>query len=993
MLLSVTLVAQDFEISNFSARNTSNQSQIFSILEDSQHNLWIGTQGGGLLRYDGQFNTISLGEKGNPSVVKKIVQTQNGMIWVLTEKRLFRTVGRGFSEIASQPGDCICRYDSSSVFLINNKTVSIARDLDKNDFIALPKTPDRKIYDCLTDQSGQIWIATNQGVLTISQDKEINLLTTEEGLTSRDVRSVLEDRSGQIWLGTHRSGISKITGDSIIRFEYSDPIEEAGALNVMYEDRSGNLLFGTEQSGLLIWNRNQKKFTRVDSRDGLESNDVKAIIQDSWNNYWIGTAGGGLSKLTAQQLPFKAITQSDGFEASSVYSIFKDNKGLTWLSTSDGLQIFDKGEFTNLTERYGWTNFPVYQMLEDEAGRIWAGTVGKGLIVIEDNQLLNIDRAGGLSSNRVTSMVKDSLGNIWVGTANRGITKFSEIEKDSTGLDYRFEVFDYEEKWPDYISDLYVDQEQRLWIASATGQLGYVSDTTYQEVKWSIGLTKVKVNILVEDDDGYLWGGTERNGIFKLNIYDDSLQFRFIDRRDGLTAGRVSTLSFDERGLWSGNGSGVDHILFDENGNLETIDFYGSKDGFISGRMGKQAILITDQYKWFGTRNGLMRYRGTVDESIRSKPFLQLQEIIVGDTSLSLALQNRFAMATREPDQRMQLTHQVNDLSFRLQAIDYRYPEGLRYQWTLGGRFDDWLPLTTEQQTTFRNLPPGDYTFVARAYQSLSDQYSDPVFFHFKIIPPIWERLWFKLMLMAIGILIIAFFFNRRVRAVERKARVEAEKLNLEKKLLQLEQKALQLQMNPHFIFNALNTIQGQINEKEHRTARYQLAKFSKLMRLTLENSRATFILLEDEVLTLENYLKLERASRNNHFDFEIIVDPDINPELDKIAPMMIQPFVENAIIHGVAHRPEGGKITVQFKKTRGMMQCTVEDNGIGRAAAEKLNSQQSEYHKSVALQVTRERLSLLSGGQQSSLQISDIKDDTGNIEGTKVLIRLPYRK
>ena len=147
---------------------------------------------------------------------------------------------------------------------------------------------------------------------------------------------------------------------------------------------------------------------------------------------------------------------------------------------------------------------------------------------------------------------------------------------------------------------------------------------------------------------------------------------------------------------------------------------------------------------------------------------------------------------------------------------------------------------------------------------------------------------------------------------IKAKAKQDRERLEMEKHLLELEQKALQLQMNPHFIFNALNTIQSQISEKDHQTARYQLAKFSKLMRAILENSRTSKISLETEIDTLKSYLVLEQFSRGQTFDFDIQIDLEDEDYEIFIPSMLIQPFVENAIIHGVAHLKEKkGKIGI----------------------------------------------------------------------------------
>ena len=160
-------------------------------------------------------------------------------------------------------------------------------------------------------------------------------------------------------------------------------------------------------------------------------------------------------------------------------------------------------------------------------------------------------------------------------------------------------------------------------------------------------------------------------------------------------------------------------------------------------------------------------------------------------------------------------------------------------------------------------------------------------------------------------------------------------------------------------------------------------------MRATLENSRLNVIPLEEEIQSLENYLAMEKMSRNNSFDYDIKIVGTTDPT-SLIPPMLIQPFVENAVIHGVAHVPEGGKIEVNFTQRNGFLEAMILDNGIGRAAAKERKSQIDAQHKSVALTVTQERLNLL-GNQQDGykrLEINDVSEE-GKVVGTKVLLRI----
>jgi LytS/YehU family sensor histidine kinase len=219
-------------------------------------------------------------------------------------------------------------------------------------------------------------------------------------------------------------------------------------------------------------------------------------------------------------------------------------------------------------------------------------------------------------------------------------------------------------------------------------------------------------------------------------------------------------------------------------------------------------------------------------------------------------------------------------------------------------------------------------------------------------------------------------------------------KLQMEKDIVELEQKALRLQMNPHFIFNALNSIQSQIGTGNDKEARYYLAKFSRLMRQILDNSRNTTITLQEEISTLENYLLIEKFCNGDRFDYSIEVPQGMETDFVRIPPMMIQPFVENAIKHGL-REIEGlgrrGKITIEFKENQDGIICTVTDNGIGRKRSEELNALSKEtYHRSTALLVTQERLDRMSEDtDKHSLEIVDLYEGSAP-SGTQVIIRIP---
>ncbi len=238
--------------------------------------------------------------------------------------------------------------------------------------------------------------------------------------------------------------------------------------------------------------------------------------------------------------------------------------------------------------------------------------------------------------------------------------------------------------------------------------------------------------------------------------------------------------------------------------------------------------------------------------------------------------------------------------------------------------------------------------------------------------------------ILFIAVLVILLFNRFKLR--QRNFQNELEKNNLE-----IEQKLLRSQMNPHFIFNSLNSIKSFIIENEPDSAEIYLGKFAKLMRYILDNSRESFIPVEDEINTLHLYMELEKVRFSNKFDFNINIEPEIDVERTYIPPMLIQPFVENSILHGITKKAEKGIINIELKKENNIIKCLIIDDGVGRKGSQKLKNQQKR--KSLGMQLIKERLGLINKqmAETISVEIIDLKDEYGNANGTKVELNIPF--
>jgi LytS/YehU family sensor histidine kinase len=207
--------------------------------------------------------------------------------------------------------------------------------------------------------------------------------------------------------------------------------------------------------------------------------------------------------------------------------------------------------------------------------------------------------------------------------------------------------------------------------------------------------------------------------------------------------------------------------------------------------------------------------------------------------------------------------------------------------------------------------------------------------------------------------------------------------------------KALRAQMNPHFIFNSLNSIQKYILKNEHFEASQYLTKFSRLIRLILDHSNQNSISLNSEIEMLKLYVEMESLRFDNKFDYKIITDENLQPDMVEIPSMLVQPYVENAIWHGLLHKETKGTLQLSFTKgEKNNLVVAIEDDGIGRQKAAELKSKQVLKKKSYGMQITEDRIAIINRVQHinATSAITDLEDENGNARGTKVELNIPLK-
>lgn len=993
--------AQQYNFRSYSVADGLPQSQVFALCEDKKGYLWIGTRGGGISRFDGiHFQTFTESDGLVNNYIKAIIEDNSGNIWIGTDGGLSRFNGKSFTNYTSKNGlpdniiNTLLKDISGNIWIGTDKGGLLKFDgKEFKVFTANDGLPQNRITCLFEDKNnGTLWIGTEKGVSKYD-GKNFQNFNTKSGLTSNILRAITKDSKGNLWFATYSDGVSKFDGKTFRNFTKKDGLVSNIVLSIT-EDKKGNIWFGTGLSGISIFDG--EKFNSITETEGLCNNIVSSLLKDSQGNIWIGTSGGGLCRYSDSR--FIHFTQSGHKLGNLVYAIEEDNAGNIWLASSaGGVSRYSDTGFTRFGKADGLTNHKIRTIFRDSINNLWFGTLGFGLFKYDGKTFTHYDRNDGISGNFINSITTDKKGNLWLATAGGGICYLPFTPELKSGKKKgRFKRFKAD-IGSDRVYSITSDNNDNLWlgtvgagvvkIANASDSLPVISVFPLKKENDG-GLT---VRTVLKDKTGNIWIGSAGTGVY---CYDGK-KFHTFDKKNGLSSDNIYSLVFDsENNLWIGTERGIDKLSFDQNFRISGIKNYSKSEGFSGIETIQNAAFLDSKNRlWFGTVNGTTVYNSAEDKLNLHQPKIHISAVKlffdkIEDTTLTKT-DSHWPFLPKD----LTLNHNQNHVSFEFIGINLRNPEMVQYKWFLEGFDKDWSPPTFRTEATYSNLPPCNYKFQVLAANEDGIWSSVPATFSFKITPPFWQKWWFRGAMLLLAGIVIYSAFALRLRQIKRKNEAERNKLALEKNVIELEQQALRLQMNPHFIFNALNSIQGFITRNDTAEAKRYLAKFSKLMRQTLENSRESFIPLAEEIEMLENYIALEKLSHKDRFEFEIELDDDIDPEAISIPPMLIQPFIENAILHGVLPlNDRKGEINISFKLLNDkLLICIIKDNGVGINQSLKLKSKLSNSHKSTAYKVTEERLQLISLGSIVVKDLTEIYESEYKEEGTQVELQIPY--
>jgi hypothetical protein len=341
----------------------------------------------------------------------------------------------------------------------------------------------------------------------------------------------------------------------------------------------------------------------------------------------------------------------------------------------------------------------------------------------------------------------------------------------------------------------------------------------------------------------------------------------------------------------------------------------------------------------------------------------------------------------------LSLDHNQNFITLTFSSTEFDQPERLEYRYKMDGIDKDWVYVNYLERTiSYNNLQAGSYTFHAAVKNPDGEWSKDEVNLAITIIPAWWQTNWFKITAIGIACCLAIWLVRMRIRDVRRE---EQQRSRYEREILELEAKALRAQMNPHFVFNSLNSIKSLINKNENDKAAEYLTTFSKLIRTLFQNSDKREVSLFEELETCKLYTQLEKMRFSTKVDFVFDIDESLDLKDIKIPALMLQPFIENAIWHGLVPKDKGGKVIVTVRGRDGAVECIIDDDGVGRELSRQYKAQYRATHESKGIGLTHSRLELdkLLNQREYTIRIIDKTDKAGLSMGTTAILTFKENK
>jgi len=715
--------------------------------------------------------------------------------------------------------------------------------------------------------------------------------------------------------------------------------------------------------------------------DGRHCN---AVFLDREKRFWVGTNNG----LYKQNLtnPFYHVydldEQAPDLRNRNIRAVLNwGDKLFVGFQNNGGLMILNrfshKIEHRFDFERWGQYCNSITNIFPYGGDTLWIGSRGGILWLNTRNyhygRFIISGKMTGDKGNYPLCILEDQQKNIWIsfGKINSVIhfDRNSRIFTNISGESYPLLKITY-------CSSMAMDMQGNIWFGG-DGLCRW--NVVKQKVDTLILYSKTAkilnrhIFILGVDENNNLWLHSFNNGIIQYNCTENKTYLR--ERENNFWDGDFLTgLPIIHDQIWLGMDNGISVFSIHD----FSIQLFTYADGLPSMPITstrKGSCYDSDQnIFYFGSGHQLISFKPDLSFSHPSPPDLFIEEI------------NTPAGIFRGYSENLTLAYSANSVQINFNAVNFRSPEDNRFAYRLLPSSDtSWQILNWEHIVNFSNLSPGKYHIQLKLF-SANNRWPEQIKqLTLTIEPPYWRSAWFIAILVLAGIAVAIFLYRYRIRQIN-------EKMNLNQQMAEYEMKALHAQMNPHFIFNALNSIKEMILYEDTNNASRYLSRFAELIRLNLDYSMKTFITLRQNMEYLERYLEMEQL-RFANFRFQFTVNGTLNVDEIRIAPMMLQPLVENAIWHGLQPSDLEKRLHMLFYLDENNLVCIIDDNGIGLQQSIDLKRRLKVMRNSVGIENVKQRIAILNEKYEihCTLSICDKKDVPGsNPPGTIAKLIVP---